>query len=179
MSKAKAMPTILSHASIAVLFIGMLGANVVPAMLLSFDPDRDNRLMVVVLLLALALTAALRTWGAWRPHVTLFGAILGVATVSGLPGLLVHPSPSTSTGLMFFSVLLVRNYLCFSALPRASCVYKSRFENVVIIWLLVTSILVMLGGLRTASLSGVSMYASARLTGEGNHWLNANTTGVY
>lgn len=175
----KGIHWIMPHVAVAVLFIGMLSGVTIPAMYLPGDRQVGYALMVCSLAVSLAAATWVRQYGAWRPSATMFGFLLCVITVSGVPGIFVHPSEAASSGLLFAVLLAVRNYLCFTALPRASVVYRSRMANAVVGWVLLSSVLVMLGSLHAASVSGISLHSSTRLTGEGHYWLNANTAGVY
>ncbi len=177
-AKAQGSKRWAPHAAAACLFNGMVLSAVLPAL---FFPSRDLALMMMIgiLVITLAVATWMRMYGAWRPPLTPFGVLLVIATASGIPGLLLHPSPETWAGLMFFAALAVRNFLCFTALPRSVWVLHSRYEEIVLKWVLIASAIVTVGSLRAAWLTNTSLYSSVRLTGEGNNWLNANSTGVY
>lgn len=170
---------ILPHIAAATLFVGMVAAVAGTAVFRPGDTEIANRAMTTFLLMLMGEALWMRFQGGWRPSSTLFGFLLILTTAAGVPGLLVYPSETSFTGVMFFGVLVIRNYVCFIALPRSSCIYNSRFENAVIGWLLASSTLVMLGSLRAASLANISLQSATRLNGEGNNWLNANASGVY
>ncbi len=169
----------MPHAAAATLFVGMVLSVVVPSLVAPGVRNVGEAAMVAVVIVTTAMVAWMRSHGAWRPRLSPFGLLLLIATASGVPGLAVHPSPVMWTGLIFFCVLTLRNYVCFVALPRAQWVLQSSYPETVLKWLVIASTIVAVGSLRAASLTNTSLYSTSRLTGEGNNWLNANSSGVY
>ncbi len=170
---------ILMHLPLAGLFLGMIGGVVIPAVWLPGNVQAGYIIMALVLAVALAVSEWMKLDGAWRPPLNVFGLVVCVATLAGLPGLFTHASGQLASGLMFFGVLGVRNYLCLISYPRTGRVWRAAAGREVIVWLLCASLVIMLGSLRFAWASDVSVSSTVRLTGEGNNWLNANTAGVY
>lgn len=167
------------HVPLAALFAGMVSGVVLPAVWWPGNIQAAYAIMAAGLAAALAASEWMKLDGAWRPPATVFGLLIAVATLAGLPGVLIHAPGEPASGLLFFAALAVRNYVCLVAYPRTERVWKYPASRAVITWLLCASAIVMLGGLRFAWVSNVSVDSTARLTGEGNNWLNANTTAVY
>jgi O-antigen ligase len=122
----------------------------------------------------------LAVWGTRRGSAPrrLFGFLVVLVTLSGLPGL-ASSGQIEYSGMIFFTLLAVRNYICFWGIPASVPASHGRAQRAVLIWTLAATTVVAVGSLLTAQRLGVSLGSSIRLTGENHGWLNANTTGVY
>jgi O-antigen ligase len=105
--------------------------------------------------------------------------VVGVVTMSGVGGLFQQPPSVMMTGVFFVVLLGLRNYVCFIGIPYSRTATAHPVERAVLMWTLVAIMVVIVGSLQTASVYGVTLRSSGRLTGEGHAWLNANTTGLY
>jgi len=166
------------HLSLATLLFGMVAALVYLTATASGKPPETT--MVAVLAGAVLFTLALDAWGMLRaPRLMAVQVLVVAITLSGAPGLLLHPAGEMLTGMTFLLLLGLRNYICFAGIPQSRIAATRPAERAILWWFLGVVVVVVVGALSTANRIGISLNSAARLTGEGNAWLNANTTGLY
>ncbi len=173
------IPLLLLRLSLGTLFIGMISALVVMRTSVEAGEGPESG-MAVVLGLSVALTFALDAWGMkLAPGEGNLVALVAAFTLSGIPGLLLYPSNRVLMGAEFCVLLAIRNYICFVGVPLSRIAAERPVERDVIGLALSATTAVAVGALALATRMGISFSSVARLTGEGNAWLNANTTGLY
>lgn len=168
---------VLVHLTLATLFVGMAG-GISLASIVAPGKEVVLRLVFLMVFTITSLFAyVIRRYGAWKFNFPA-DILLLVITLSGLPGLSLGSSQDARISLAYFGVLALRNYVLFIALPRSMLVPKTAAWEESLRWILVASVIVMLGSLHTAASLGVSLSSGTRLTGEGNNWMNTNTSGL-
>jgi O-antigen ligase len=155
----------------------MVVAVVMPAV--NGNLESTQRSMALVL----AATSVMAFWirVCWPLEAGDFGmhVVVGLVSVSGLAAILSGEAEKSVEALSFCGLLILRNYVCFNVLPRSVLARRTILEHTVIRWMALSALIVAVGGLAVAARMGVNLWSGIRLTGEGNNWLNANTTGLY
>ncbi len=172
------VPNAIFQASLALLLLGM------SLVLITIGTRSDGAALstaqAVVIGGALFSVLVLTMWGTRREVAgsRLIAIVIALITVSGLPGT-VSGGQIEYTGVMFFCLLAVRNYICFWGIPNSLPALPGRAQRSVMTWTLAATTAIAIGSLLAARRTGLSLASSDRLTGENHGWLNANTTGVY
>jgi len=167
----------LLHSTLALLFVGMSVTIAVAVLIAPYNFELPQYIFMVILLAVSVLAFFVQGEGSSRTFF-LVDSLVVLMTFSGLPGLVLGQSQELWRSFFFVAVLGLRNYVLFVVLPRSYLFTETYAWEKAMRWVLAASFLIMLGSFRTATLSGASLESSTRLTGEGNLWLNANTTGL-
>jgi hypothetical protein len=101
-----------------------------------------------------------------------------VVVLMGLPGILIEPGSTLLNRIAWTGLLAFRSFLLFAALPRVASFREGEPERQIERLALVAVGATVVAAIYTSVVSGVSLESHVRLTGEGNDWINANTTGL-
>lgn len=170
------LPIAFFNASLGILQLGQV------VILIQFERSADqnaNPWQAAVILAAFLFSVLLMSWGL-RPYTVQglpFQGFIILITISGLLGM-ASSGMFEYAGLLFFAILVLRNYICFWGIPGSLPATRGLAQRTVLTWTLIATTYVAVGSVQASFREGLSLESVNRL-GASATWLNPNTTGLY
>jgi O-antigen ligase len=160
--------------ALGILIVGMVGALLLSTANGSFSLQAALAL-VLGATAAVALLLAVQGMSEHRLPGPIW-AMLVCITLSGVPGMTLNPNEAFDKNLPFLLLLVVRNAVCFFAIPLSLAAQRSRLEDSLCKWALAAAAIVAVTTLWVTDRAALSLQSTTRLSGTATGWLNGNTT---
>lgn len=163
---------------LGVLILGMVAALILSTTTSSFGQDPAKAMALVLGLVTVLSFFGLQGMSSQRLPTAVW-VLLACITLAGIPGIALNPTAAMENGVPFLILLIIRNYVCFFAIPLSLPAKRSLLERSLCKWALACVAIMAVGTLLAANRAGISLATATRLTGADNAWINMNTVALY